>query len=127
MSNVPGVPVKSSVTYIIRYCIPQRTIFKWNVLWITNDRVWLDMLASRKRVKKRFKFRGSGNAFSMHRILCNTLKVNLEKNGIICLTFLDTDMLSQIWLSLVCWLLRCCSSQRSWVFFKESWTKNNEV
>ena len=44
----------------------------------------------------------------------STLEMDTFK---ICVTFLDTDMLSQIWLSLVYWLLRCCSFRRNWVVF----------
>ena len=35
-------------------------------------------------------------------------------------SFLNANILSQIWLSLVCWLLHCCFSQWNWVLSLDS-------
>ena len=55
------------------------------------------MSAPRKTGKKGFKFRSSGNTLSKYHILCKQMKMKFgKKNVIIYITFLETDMLSQI-------------------------------
>ena len=81
----------------------------------------------KNREKKGLNSEVAGIPFRNTIFYVNKWKWNLEKNVIIYITFLETDMLSQIWLSLVCWLLHCCSSQWSWVLSRGSKDKGKEV
>ena len=65
--------------YLNLFRIYQASSPRWNLLWITNDRVWLDMSAPRKTGKKGFKFRSSGNTLSKYHILCKQMKMKFGK------------------------------------------------